>query len=227
MLSVAKRLGSAVPSLRNGAPLLQFFRTEAGQPRRRNKSHSQPLKKKEEKSEWWIVDGEMHEIGDHVPLRERFAIPRDNIPNRRRKQLREQFMRRTRLVLKESVSQSATYIPFLTILGFHENRVFFCILMICNDRSTSRGARNTWSCTTSLEKTGRGFTGMKATLRKLLGIMLITSLLRKMMKILIHTGLLLRPLLIRQFNVCVYLMDYVSLVLLAGTGGHIMIKQRL
>lgn len=47
------------------------------------------------------------------------------------------------------------------------------------------------------------------------------------MKILIHTGLLLRPLLIRQFNVCVYLMDYVSLVLLAGTGGHIMIKQRL
>ncbi|XP_013644306.2 uncharacterized protein LOC106348993 isoform X1 [Brassica napus] len=102
MLSVAKRLSSAVPSLRNGAPLLQFFRTEAGQPRRRNKSHSPPLKKKEEKSEWWIVDGEMHEIGDHVPLRERFTIPRDNIPNRRRKQLREQFMRRTRLVLKES-----------------------------------------------------------------------------------------------------------------------------
>lgn len=44
----------------------------------------------------------MHEIGDHVPPRERFVIPRDNIPNRRRKQLREQFMRRTRLVLKES-----------------------------------------------------------------------------------------------------------------------------
>lgn len=103
MLSVAKRLVSASPSLRNGAPLLQFFRTEAGQPRRRTKSHSPPLKKKEEKSEWWIVDGEMHEIGDHVPLRERFTIPRDNIPNRRRKQLREQFMRRTRLVLKESV----------------------------------------------------------------------------------------------------------------------------
>lgn len=102
MLSVAKRLVSASPSLRNGAPLLQFFRTEAGQPRRRTKSHSPPLKKKEEKSEWWIVDGEMHEIGDHVPLRERFTIPRDNIPNRRRKQLREQFMRRTRLVLKES-----------------------------------------------------------------------------------------------------------------------------
>lgn len=48
------------------------------------------------------MDGEMHEIGDNVPPRERFVIPRDNIPNRRRKQLREQFMRRTRLVLKES-----------------------------------------------------------------------------------------------------------------------------
>lgn len=61
------------------------------------------MNKTEEKSEWWIVDGEMHEIGDHVPPRERFVIPRDNIPNRRRKQLREQFMRRTRLVLKEAV----------------------------------------------------------------------------------------------------------------------------
>ncbi|CAA7396159.1 unnamed protein product [Spirodela intermedia] len=56
----------------------------------------------EPKSEWWVVDGEMHEIGDHVPPRERFVIPRDNLPNRRRKQLREQFMRRTRLVLKET-----------------------------------------------------------------------------------------------------------------------------
>ncbi|CAA7058911.1 unnamed protein product [Microthlaspi erraticum] len=102
MLVVARRLGSAMPSLHNGASLLRLFRTEAGQPRRRNKPPSLPLKKKEEKSEWWIVDGEMHEIGDHVPLRERFTIPRDNIPNRRRKQLREQFMRRTRLVLKES-----------------------------------------------------------------------------------------------------------------------------
>ncbi|OAO91737.1 hypothetical protein AXX17_AT5G47070 [Arabidopsis thaliana] len=103
MLSVARRLGSATPSLQNGASLLRFMRTEASQPRRRNKSPSlSPLEKKEEKSEWWIVDGEMHEIGDHVPLRERFTIPRDNIPNKRRKQLREQFMRRTRLVLKES-----------------------------------------------------------------------------------------------------------------------------
>ncbi|KFK31327.1 hypothetical protein AALP_AA6G097900 [Arabis alpina] len=102
MLSVARRVGSAMPSLQNGGSLLRLMRTEAGQPRRRNKSPSLPLKKKEEKSEWWIVDGEMHEIGDHVPLRERFTIPRDNIPNRRRKQLRDQFMRRTRLVLKES-----------------------------------------------------------------------------------------------------------------------------
>ncbi|KAJ8465763.1 hypothetical protein OPV22_028315 [Ensete ventricosum] len=63
-----------------------------------------PLGKKgvEGKSEWWAVDGEMHEIGEHVPHRERFVIPRDNLPNKRRKQMREQFMRRTRLVLKES-----------------------------------------------------------------------------------------------------------------------------
>ena len=61
-------------------------------------------KKADEKnSEWWIVDGEMHEVGDHVPPRERFVIPRDNIPNKRRKQLREQFMRRTRLIIKEAV----------------------------------------------------------------------------------------------------------------------------
>lgn len=60
------------------------------------------MRKVDEKSEWWVVDGEMHEIGDNVPPRERFVIPRDNIPNKRRKQLREQFMRRTRLVLKES-----------------------------------------------------------------------------------------------------------------------------
>ncbi|KAK3154105.1 hypothetical protein QOZ80_2BG0186140 [Eleusine coracana subsp. coracana] len=58
------------------------------------------------KSEWWAVDGEMHEIGVGVPHRERFAIPRDNLPNRRRKQMREQFMRRTRLVLKDSEHES-------------------------------------------------------------------------------------------------------------------------
>lgn len=55
------------------------------------------------KSEWWAVDGEMHEIGEGVPRRERFVIPRDNLPIKKRKQMREQFMRRTRLVLKDSV----------------------------------------------------------------------------------------------------------------------------
>ncbi|XP_078434052.1 uncharacterized protein LOC144705317 [Wolffia australiana] len=60
----------------------------------------------ERKSEWWAVDGEMHEIGDHVPPRERFVIPRDNLPNKRRKQLREQFMRRTRLVLRDTEQES-------------------------------------------------------------------------------------------------------------------------
>ncbi|KAF5782290.1 hypothetical protein HanRHA438_Chr11g0506791 [Helianthus annuus] len=64
---------------------------------------SRVRKTENDKSEWWVVDGEMHEIGDNVPPRERFVIPRDNIPNKRRKQLREQFMRRTRLVLKDSL----------------------------------------------------------------------------------------------------------------------------
>lgn len=105
MLSLAKRLGAYAPSLRSGgADQLRWARTEAGPPRRRPpRSSSLATRKAEEKSEWWIVDGEMHEIGDHVPPRERFVIPRDNIPNKRRKQLREQFMRRTRLVIKESV----------------------------------------------------------------------------------------------------------------------------
>ncbi|KAI5679898.1 hypothetical protein M9H77_01125 [Catharanthus roseus] len=85
---------------------LRHGRTDAGTSpnRRRSKfSPSSMLKSTEDdKSEWWIVDGEMHEIGDNVPPRERFVIPRENIPNKRRKQLREQFMRRTRLVIKES-----------------------------------------------------------------------------------------------------------------------------
>ncbi|KAL2509076.1 putative ovule protein [Forsythia ovata] len=63
------------------------------------------LKKTDDNSDWWVVDGEMHEIGENVPPRERFVIPRENIPNKRRKQLREQFMRRTRLVLKEFVHE--------------------------------------------------------------------------------------------------------------------------
>ncbi|KAJ4762359.1 hypothetical protein LUZ62_072734 [Rhynchospora pubera] len=58
------------------------------------------------KSEWWAVDGEMHEVGEGVPRRERFVIPRDNLPNRKRKQMREHFMRRTRLVLKDSEQEA-------------------------------------------------------------------------------------------------------------------------
>ncbi|GAV70750.1 hypothetical protein CFOL_v3_14248 [Cephalotus follicularis] len=103
MSLLAKRLQILSPCLQSATHQLRFVRTDAGPPRRRSKSPPFTAKKKlEDKSEWWIVDGEMHEIGDHVPPRERFVIPRDNIPNRRRKQLREQFMRRTRLVLKES-----------------------------------------------------------------------------------------------------------------------------
>ncbi|BAT96749.1 uncharacterized protein HKW66_Vig0255360 [Vigna angularis] len=95
MLSVAKRF-----QLR---PLTTpFLLGQLRYARTRPKSPPVALRKTEERSEWWAVDGEMHEIGDHVPLRERFVIPRENIPNKRRKQLREQFMRRTRLVLKES-----------------------------------------------------------------------------------------------------------------------------
>ncbi|KAF5741309.1 hypothetical protein HS088_TW10G00305 [Tripterygium wilfordii] len=103
MLSRAtKRLQTISPCLWSATHQLRFVRTEAGQGRRRSKPLAFNKKKTDESSEWWVVDGEMHEIGDNVPLRERFVIPRDNIPNRRRKQLREQFMRRTRLVLKES-----------------------------------------------------------------------------------------------------------------------------
>ncbi|PWA61448.1 hypothetical protein CTI12_AA372870 [Artemisia annua] len=80
-----------------------FTAAAASQPTRRRSKHTPPgMRKPDEKSEWWVVDGEMHEIGEHVPPRERFVIPRDNIPNKRRKQLREQFMKRTRLVLKDS-----------------------------------------------------------------------------------------------------------------------------
>ncbi|KAK9151852.1 hypothetical protein Syun_010161 [Stephania yunnanensis] len=84
----------------------RFSSTAAAPERRRRRSRSaagmRSLRKAEERSEWWVVDGEMHEIGENVAPRERFVIPRDNLPNRRRKQMREQFMRRTRLVLKES-----------------------------------------------------------------------------------------------------------------------------
>ncbi|KAF3323726.1 hypothetical protein FCM35_KLT12457 [Carex littledalei] len=98
----------------NGTAFLsqsRWFRGgEAGSPRRvprreggRGKSRSQfsPAPAIGQ-SEWWAVDGEMHEIGEGVPRRERFVIPRDNLPIKKRKQMREQFMRRTRLVLKDS-----------------------------------------------------------------------------------------------------------------------------
>ncbi|CAK7349437.1 unnamed protein product [Dovyalis caffra] len=101
MSSLVKRLQSLSPCLQSTAHQLRYVRTQAGH-RRRSKSSAFGAKKIDEKSDWWIVDGEMHEIGDHVPPRERFAIPRDNVPNKRRKQLREQFMRRTRLVIKEA-----------------------------------------------------------------------------------------------------------------------------
>lgn len=105
MLSLARRVHR---SALNPCSHIQYryARTDAGSSPTRRRSRFAPgsmLKKTEEaKSEWWIVDGEMHEIGDNVPPRERFVITRENIPNKRRKQLREQFMRRTRLVLKES-----------------------------------------------------------------------------------------------------------------------------
>ncbi|XVF81280.1 hypothetical protein PTKIN_Ptkin15bG0143000 [Pterospermum kingtungense] len=105
MLSISKRLHTLTQCLRCTTHQLRFARTDAAaSPKRRPKASGLPFKNKkaEERSEWWVLDGEMHEIGDHVPPRERFVIPRDNIPNKRRKQLREQFMRRTRLVIKES-----------------------------------------------------------------------------------------------------------------------------
>lgn len=116
MLSVTKRLQRLPRWLGSTGNQLRYARTDSGPLRRRSKSSALSLKKTDEKSEWWVVDGEMHEIGDNVPPRERFVIPRDNIPNRRRKQLREQFMRRTRLVLKESVS--LRYYASLSSLGF-------------------------------------------------------------------------------------------------------------
>ncbi|KAF4367552.1 hypothetical protein CsatB_024800 [Cannabis sativa] len=103
MLSLAKRLQTLPQCLGAATHHLRWFRNDAaGPPRRRRKTPALARKRAEDNSEWWIVDGEVHEIGENVPLRERFVLPRDNIPNKRRKQLREQFMRRTRLVIKES-----------------------------------------------------------------------------------------------------------------------------
>lgn len=116
MSSLVKRLHHLSPCLQSTAHQLRQLRTGAGPNRRRSKSPPFAAKKTDEKSDWWIVDGEMHEIGEHVPPRERFVIPRDNVPNKRRKQLREQFMRRTRLVIKESVSAHSS-MPLLLATG--------------------------------------------------------------------------------------------------------------
>ncbi|KAF8388508.1 hypothetical protein HHK36_027182 [Tetracentron sinense] len=112
MLSLAaRRVQRVESSVHYEAQQLRWWRTGSGSgssssssspPSKRSKFQRATMKKPDEKSEWWAVDGEMHEIGENVPLRERFVIPRDNIPNKRRKQMRDQFMRRTRLVLKES-----------------------------------------------------------------------------------------------------------------------------
>lgn len=105
MLSLAKRFQYLQRCFRPTAHQFRSVGSDTGSPspaRRRNKFQTAMMKKIDDKSEWWVVDGEMHEIGENVPLRERFVIPRENIPNKRRKQLREQFMRRTRLVIKES-----------------------------------------------------------------------------------------------------------------------------
>lgn len=115
MLSLAKKLKTLPWCFEAAGNQLRWIRTEARSPRRRSRSPALAMRKAEEKSEWWIVDGEMHEVGDHVPPRERFVIPRDNIPNKRRKQLREQFMRRTRLVLKETVSSPSIF----QFIGFY------------------------------------------------------------------------------------------------------------
>ncbi|ONH92720.1 hypothetical protein PRUPE_8G191300 [Prunus persica] len=91
MLTLAKRLKNSPSCFQSAVNQIWWVRTESGpsRRRRRHKSLALAMRKSEEKSEWWIVDGEIHEIGDHVPPHERFIIPRDNIPNKRRKQLRE------------------------------------------------------------------------------------------------------------------------------------------
>lgn len=142
MLSLAKRLHSPTltPFLLRRVHQLRTVKPDAPAGNRtRRRSRSPPLqllKKAEERSEWWAVDGEMHEIGDHVPPRERFVIPRENIPNKRRKQLREQFMRRTRLVLKESVSPSSLTFAF----SFSIFQLFFPFIFVWFMRNFSESS---------------------------------------------------------------------------------------
>ncbi|CAB4321461.1 unnamed protein product [Prunus armeniaca] len=105
MLTLAKQLKNSPSCFQSAVSQIRWVRTESGPSRRRqrHKSTALAMRKSEEKSEWRIVDGEIHEIGDHVPPHERFVIPRDNIPNKGRKQ----FMRRTSLVLNETVSSES------------------------------------------------------------------------------------------------------------------------
>ena len=63
-------------------------------------------------------------------------------------------------------------------------KYFYCI-----ERSMSLGAKNIWNYIMNLEKTGRDFIGMRATLKSLLKIMQIMNLLKMMTKTSPHTGL--------------------------------------
>ena len=58
----------------------------------------------------------------------------------------------------------------------------------CIERSMSLGAKNIRSYIKSLERIGRGCTGMKDTPRNMVKIMQITSLLKMMMKIFLPIG---------------------------------------
>nr|DAD20600.1 TPA_asm: hypothetical protein HUJ06_022063 [Nelumbo nucifera] len=98
MLSLARRLQRLY-----GASATCFSTSSnSTSARRKNKFQTAIVKKVDDKTEQWVVDDEMHKIGENIPLRERFVIPRDNLPNKRCKRMREQFMHRTRLVLNES-----------------------------------------------------------------------------------------------------------------------------
>lgn len=59
----------------------------------------------------------------------------------------------------------------------------------CIERSMILGVKGTWNCIMNLEKTGRGFIGMRVTPKSLLRIMRTMSLLKMMIGISPHTGL--------------------------------------
>jgi len=70
-------------------------------------------------------------------------------------------------------------------------------MLRCIERSMILGVKGTWNCIMNLEKTGRGFIGMRVTLKSLLRIMRTMSLLKMMIGISPHTGL--PPLLMLSF----------------------------